>query len=56
MAVLKKVPPYFIFGKVFALYCSGKSSAGKMNKKKKIVQWFKNDNFGTIFVYRKSVH
>lgn len=27
-----------------------------MNEKKKFVQWFKNDNPGTIFAYRKSVH
>ena len=44
------------FGIVFEVYCSGKSSASKMNEKKKFVQWFKNDNPGTIFAYRKSVH
>lgn len=44
------------FGKVFVYSCGDKSSASKMNKKKNFIQWFKNDNPGTIFVYRKVVH
>lgn len=44
------------FGKVIVYNCSGKSNAGKMNEKKKFVQWFKNDNPGTIFAYMKVVH
>lgn len=43
-------------GKVFVYHCSGKISANKMNEKKNFVQWFKNDNPGTIFAYRKAVH
>jgi hypothetical protein len=44
------------FGMVIEVYCSGKTSASKMNKKKNFVQWFKNGNLGTIFAYMKVVH
>lgn len=41
---------------VIVAYCSVKTSASKMNEKKKFVQWLKNDNLGTIFAYMKVVH